>query len=142
MTNYEAAKQLRDIIRISKENDCNVKEIDALDEEALMIAIQMLERRDDDFISRKEAIRQLKDCFADEDGIAVGEYWSHDKVVEVLDGLPSVTPKPKTGHWIPGEKAPIECDRCGYGVMPWNNTEYCPNCGCRMVEQQERISKE
>ena len=72
MTNYEAVKQLRDIIRISKENDCNVKEIDALDEEALMIAIQALERRDDDCISRKEAIRQLKDCFADEDGIAVG----------------------------------------------------------------------
>lgn len=24
------------------------------------------------------------------------------------------------------------CSACGYSVMPWNNTPYCPRCGARM----------
>lgn len=24
------------------------------------------------------------------------------------------------------------CTNCGYGVQPWNNTEYCPKCGAKM----------
>ena len=24
------------------------------------------------------------------------------------------------------------CSICGYGIEPWNNTPYCPNCGADM----------
>ena len=27
------------------------------------------------------------------------------------------------------------CTNCGYGVYPWNNTGYCPNCGARMDKE-------
>ena len=27
------------------------------------------------------------------------------------------------------------CTNCGYGVQPWNNTGYCPNCGARMDKE-------
>lgn len=27
------------------------------------------------------------------------------------------------------------CTNCGYGVQPWNNTEYCPSCGARMDKE-------
>lgn len=36
-----------------------------------------------------------------------------------------------TGHWINGK-----CDQCGEYV-PFKS-KYCPNCGARMVEPQER----
>jgi len=78
------------------------------------------------------------------------------EAVEVIDEyigeLPSVN-STKTGHWIlsdDGLYRPI-CDKCG--AHPWKGyiptveeaTEvfkYCPNCGCRMVEPQERSDKE
>lgn len=27
------------------------------------------------------------------------------------------------------------CTNCGYGVQPWNNTGYCPNCGAKMDKE-------
>lgn len=54
--------------------------------------------------------------------------------------LPLVTPQPKTGHWIRvTDKAGHlvwECDNCGWQQR--FNTNFCPDCGCRMVEPQER----
>ena len=31
------------------------------------------------------------------------------------------------GKWIDDK-----CSECGYGVQPWNNTPFCPNCGADM----------
>ena len=57
---------------------------------------------------------------------------------EVMN-MPSVTPKPKTGHWIFKNDDYynwLECSECGYGsegeVKYGEDTPYCPNCGCRM----------
>ena len=33
----------------------------------------------------------------------------------------------KCGEWIDDT-----CSQCGYGVMPWNAINYCPNCGAKM----------
>ena len=78
-----------------------------------------------------------------------------------IDNLPSVTPQePKTGHWIidvhkiraSGSKNEthdysVHCDKCNYA---WDYTtdkekslvsNFCPNCGARMVEPQERSDK-
>ena len=67
------------------------------------------------------------------------------KVFELVDDLPPVTPQPKTGHWISlyDEVAKVswyECDHCHNGMA--FSTDYCPYCGCRMIEAQERSDKE
>lgn len=75
--------------------------------------------------------------------------------VNSVKALPSVTPQPKTGYWI-GHREHCEslgvipsglgayewcsnCD-CGIDVREWhrNNYNFCPNCGAKMVEPQER----
>ena len=55
----------------------------------------------------------------------------------VGEDLPSVTPQPKTGHWKKIATYPLyECSKCKLESM-LNTWDYCPNCGCRMVEPQE-----
>jgi DNA-directed RNA polymerase subunit RPC12/RpoP len=64
-----------------------------------------------------------------------------------LSEVPSVTPQPKTGHWIGIDEEPhedYECNRCGYvvstytaNIEPHTEYKYCPNCGAKMVEKQE-----
>ena len=51
--------------------------------------------------------------------------------------LPSVTPTERIGHWTNryNEVFKYYCDKCGTGSDL--RTNYCPNCGCRMVEPQE-----
>ena len=55
--------------------------------------------------------------------------------------------KSKTGHWIEKDgfdgDVYYDCSECGESWTtiegtPWDNEwNYCPNCGCRMVEPQE-----
>lgn len=70
------------------------------------------------------------------------------EIQDVIESQASVTlQEPKTGHWILDETDnSITCDKCG--CLIWANdisngeAYYCPNCGCRMVEPQERSDKE
>ena len=62
----------------------------------------------------------------------------------------------KTGHWIEiaqysDGNHKIECSECESHIFDRghansfnvkNKYKYCPNCGCRMVEPQERSDKE
>ena len=60
-----------------------------------------------------------------------------------IKNAPSVTPQPKKGHWINLENTKYkgmvlpfwsryECSKCGgHGEGTFN---YCPNCGCKMIE--------
>ena len=80
-----------------------------------------------------------------------------------IRALPPVTPQRPTGYWIekpywkplPMDCVPscdiadydekyhsertfkIVCDQCGYEKDEWISYNFCPNCGCRMVESQE-----
>lgn len=70
--------------------------------------------------------------------------------VDAIDALPSVTPQPKTGHWILADeqnKEDIEndnyrfiCSECQCSDIHAKGTivPYCWKCGHRMVEPQER----
>ena len=70
-------------------------------------------------------------------------------VQSVLYDSPSVTPQPKTGHWIKtgdylitafGNVDYVKCSCCReYGLEKGN---YCPNCGAKMIEPQESEDKE
>ena len=69
------------------------------------------------------------------------------KVVDMLKALPSVTPQePRKGHWISTETKGVryafwcryKCSLCG-GLSDCTN--FCPNCGAKMVEPQESEDK-
>lgn len=51
-----------------------------------------------------------------------------------IKNAPPVNPRPKTGHWIYKyhEVFKYYCDKCGTGSDL--RTQYCPNCGCKMLE--------
>ena len=67
-------------------------------------------------------------------------------VMDVIDAdncekiIKALEQEPKTGHWkrisidkySEHAKYWYRCDRCGKDNL--GNTDWCPNCGCRMVE--------
>ena len=70
--------------------------------------------------------------------------WEYRKnCIEAIKKLPSVTRQ--TGKWIDKEisnpaypfqdRKIIECSKCHYGIVQarLGYTNYCPNCGCRML---------
>ena len=78
-----------------------------------------------------------------------------------MNDLPPVNPQPKTGHWIttPREPQPfdgidfgdeektyyITCSECDYqftSTSKLTNYRFCPKCGAKMVDPQERSDKE
>lgn len=53
------------------------------------------------------------------------------------DALEQKIGEQKIGHWIDGENTKWKCSECGYEVLDWNTTPYCPNCGAKMQEAEE-----
>jgi hypothetical protein len=104
---------------------------------AFDMAIKALEQQTcEDAVSRAAVL----DIFAD-NADATRPY---SKTWEEVKALPSVNPQPKTGKWIDimvGDMPAQACDQCNT-FYPLAYTggghKYCPNCGCRMVEPQER----
>lgn len=103
-----------------------------------------------DAVSRKAVHDMLENL-----PITVYDEWFNwlQKACLRLADLPSVTPQePKTGHWIEIAKYSdgnhkIECSECGSHIFDRghansfnvkNKYKYCPNCGIKMVESQER----
>ena len=111
-----------------------------------------------DCISRTRAIERLKLNFP----ISQGADNSRDRHrymqaladLQAIKELPSVTPQKRKGYWInhrehcemnnlipSGLGSYFWCSNCDRGInaSEWvrNNYNYCPNCGCCMVESQE-----
>lgn len=98
-------------------------------------ALQALEKEPcEDAISRKAVIKAV-DAHTNEDGTL------DDDITIILEDLPSVQPKSKTGHWIGNELG--HCDNCGVEGCAsdiWNNCKgdkYCPNCGAKIIDEEE-----
>lgn len=93
---------------------------------AYKMAIKALEQQPcEDCISREEVqdliSRWLSDYLLDETREAL------ETINYKVGDMPSVKPERPKGKWINDN-----CSICGYGVRPWNNTPYCPNCGAKM----------
>lgn len=66
------------------------------------------------------------------------------RFIKRIKALPPVNPQPDTAHWIIVEELHGEwegtkkyaCDKCGEKVGVFKSN-YCPNCGRRMVDKQE-----
>jgi hypothetical protein len=93
--------------------------------------IDLEQQPNDDCVSRANLISKLEIL----DRIYGSDfYWETRKIV---DKLQSVTPQPKTGHWIfhydvYSKVGWYECDRCH--TERAFNTDYCPDCGAKMVK--------
>ncbi len=65
------------------------------------------------------------------------EAYIYGQIIRAIDDAPPVTPKPKTGYWIPlgnyddlGNENSYKCSECSdIDTYPDN---YCPNCGTKM----------
>ena len=89
----------------------------------------------DDLISRQAVLETLDDMdnVLDEDR-TIENY--KELLKECYEVLPPVNPQEKTGHWIYKTMEGQFCSICGeQSVWKFN---YCPNCGAKMVEEQER----
>lgn len=92
-----------------------------------------------EYISREEAIKELREVYENEYPTASGdfdEYASHD-VPYVLRNMPSIYVQPvNRGRWIWDSNAPhrehgaYKCSNCGCHSDFEEN--YCYNCGARM----------
>lgn len=118
------------------------------------LAVKALEQDPcDDAISRKAAIDAMIKIEQDD----IGQYGSATLqwlavrlAIEALNGLPSVTPQPKTGHWIRWyeqkeydwgiDNIPhCKCSECGKEYDPHSSQfiKYCCECGVKMAESEE-----
>ena len=109
--------------------------------DALEMAIKALEQEPcEDCISRQDVINAFY-IQSDDEGWWTGTV---QDVEELLNSLQSTQSKPKTGHWIAVENEEMEtigyyCSECDLPMETENQTRFCPNCGCHMVEPQESI---
>ena len=145
MTRDEATKQLKQIIDVASKMERNEKEIDAFDEEAIEMAIKALEQEPcdvpdinvGDMISR-QAVLDIVDSYSESRSNV--EDVTQDMISDIL-ALPLVNPQEKTGHWITTRTfmhdGEFYCDRCKCDSPQNEKLDYCPNCGAKMVEQQE-----
>lgn len=114
-------------------------------EEAIDRAIQALSAETcEDAISRHDAIHladELKDDLPDDEQMADMVTAHNEGVSEYqtkLSLLPPVTPKQKMGHWIHFAWSD-DCSECGWSTGKYESpTNYCPNCGAKMAESEEK----
>lgn len=113
----------------------------------------------EDCISRAEAIKALEYELSIEADGGLDKYRTvikdllnaiYNTQKKVIEDLPSIQPKPKTGHWIDRFPAKeCKCSVCDFLICISNGTyidmvgqmKYCPNCGAKMVEPQESDHK-
>ena len=89
-------------------------------------------------------IEPCKDAIDRAEAVRVASGYCHPaNVAKELAKLPAVTPQPKTGHWI-WCFGSHKCSNCEeYTCFSHKELlRYCPNCGAKMVEPQERSDKE
>lgn len=102
----------------------------------------------DDLISR-QAVLKIIDGWYEQNR----DTENIEDLIVLITYMDSVNPQePETGHWIEKDgfdgDVYYDCSECGESWTtiegtPWDNEwDYCPSCGCRMVESQERSDKE
>ena len=151
MTREEALFEAKNVLDEATANEDAVCYVTGDDREWLDMAIKALEQEPcEDCISRQAAI----DALIDAENHAFNSYYKGlIKAHKIVADLPSVTLKPKTGHWITHEekfntlgiavKGGVKCSECGYTTHNTLHMElgcpfkFCPNCGAKMIDLQE-----
>jgi len=93
----------------------------------------------DRLISEQEVLDILRDYYR-------AWFLNDERFMEAVNKIKAIpSAEPKTGHWIShydedAKEGWYECDRCH--TERAFNTDFCPDCGCRMIEPQERSDRE
>ena len=143
MTREEAYNRIDAIIAKHEIDDEYVTITGFLDYDALRTAREILEQEPcEDAISRQAVIDEAFE-------VDTKEYGRIEVVgVDAIDALPPANPQPKTGQWEQYGNSwedKFKCSECGKEqpkilcgeriIGHWS--DYCPNCGAKMVEPQE-----
>lgn len=110
----------------------------------------------EDAISRQAVLESIKNLYPDMPVMDImgarrkwlEKYAPYFECENAVEHLPSVTPKQRTGHWILRDdiNGQYQCDKCGMfsGLSKfdveeegWKLSNFCSNCGAKMVEPQE-----
>jgi len=98
----------------------------------------------EDCISRQAVLDLVVVNHTELNGVNVVMY---SPLYKDIKQLPSVTPQPKTGHWItkshgfPPEPSSV-CSECGFDrdfyirARGFDKINYCPNCGAKMEVEE------
>ena len=96
--------------------------------QAILTAIKALEQEPcNDVISRQAAVDAINALHEKSNA------WL-DSAVDAVMALPSVTSRPKIGHWI-DTFGGCKCSECN--CLEAGYSDYCPNCGAQMEEVGE-----
>ena len=100
----------------------------------------------EDAISRQDLLKAVSTwdkfgCDADTKLVPYQDHYipyiHYDDVVKCIKGMSSVTPQPKTGHWIDMGSGQ-ECSECGEIQHGYDNFRfYCAKCGSKNVIESE-----
>ena len=92
-----------------------------------------------DLISRQQAIDALvnETIYTHEElveyceKLITGKNLRANGIYDAIKAIEQLPPaEPKTGKWVDdGDPLMLTCENCGYGVMRYNNTPFCQNCG-------------
>ena len=141
MTREEAYSRIDAIIAKYEIDEEYVTITSALDYDALRVARKALEQEPcEDAIGRSDML----------DAIGHGTTYTSEELQRIIKALPPVNlQEPKTGHWEQYGNSwedKFKCSECGKEqpkilcgeriIGHWS--DYCPNCGAKMVEPQER----
>ena len=138
MTREEAIEVIKGEKKSLQENTALI--VDSVLYEAYDMAIKTLEQEPSEDLISRQAVLEKQYRIDDSATLSTRDVVN----VDDIEDLPSVNPQePKTGHWeyIQYDKPSIgnwHCSECRetfpVDCSKWN---YCPNCGCAMVESQE-----
>lgn len=82
-----------------------------------------------------ETIKELEQCEV-WDGIhgqVIAPKGTFDKIWEEAE---KEEQEPKTGHWVKKSQYGNDyCSECGYELLMYGKTKYCPNCGAKMESE-------
>ena len=133
MTREEAWNRIDAIIEKHEVDDVYVTINNHKDYDALRFTRKLLEQEPcEDAIGRSDML----------DAIGHGTTYTSEELQRIIKGLPPVTSQQKIGHWIDDK-----CSVCEKGIedlidsREWYRNEepnFCPFCGAKMVETQER----
>lgn len=136
MTREEAIKVLEKVKRAAEIYESE-------DVKAYNMAIELLKQEPcNDCISRQFMYDLGATCIATRN-----EKTGNLIALGTIEELPSIAPQPQIGHWIEHKHngiEHIECSECLTWFLRSHllRNSYCPNCGKKMVQPQEREDME
>ena len=143
MTREEALNKAIGVLTYHQVNFCKSKEAVANMNEI----IDALEKIDQECVADKDIKVTATDCIRRQDvEDAIYDYSrscdvNYAQIMEFIDKLPSVTPQPKMGRWIPNRCDMYICSKCSHTYTDLSGERYgmnfCPFCGCKMQEVEE-----